>query len=74
MSTCRTCGADIVWTVTDTGKRMPVDAQPRGDGNLVLSTEDDVLRARAPGLFDADKPRYVSHFVICPDAAQHRRT
>ncbi len=73
MARCRSCGAAIEWVLTDSGKSMPVDTQPRADGTLVLSTENDVLRARSPGLFDAGKPRYVSHFATCPQAAQHRR-
>jgi hypothetical protein len=27
MSECRSCGAEIVWVVTDSGKRIPVDAE-----------------------------------------------
>ena len=73
MATCRTCGAAIVWAVTDAGKSIPIDEAPNVDGNLVLSMEDDIQHARTPGLFDGGAPRYVSHFVTCPDAEEHRR-
>jgi len=41
---CRSCGMPIVWAITDTGRRMPVDTLPvrpalipeARDGNLVL--------------------------------------
>ena len=25
---CRSCGADVIWIITEAGKRMPVDAAP----------------------------------------------
>lgn len=28
LSRCRSCDAPIVWTITQNGKRMPVDAEP----------------------------------------------
>ena len=36
---CRSCGAQIFWAVTANGKRMPLDAQPHPEGNLVLRTQ-----------------------------------
>ena len=40
---CRSCGAEIVWAVTQLGKRMPVDVAPVVGGNLVLYTEHDAV-------------------------------
>jgi hypothetical protein len=34
---CSSCNAPIVWALTERGKRMPVDAEPVEDGNVLLS-------------------------------------
>lgn len=73
-SQCRSCHAPIVWAITNTGRRMPVDAEPAENGTLVLyeSTPGEVHVAPAsehPTIVD----RHVSHFATCPNAAQHRR-
>jgi hypothetical protein len=80
VSTCRTCRASIMWAFTTSGKRIPVDADPVPDGNLALlpSTmlgQDPTAIVVAPGaqLLGDDGVRYVSHFVTCPYADQHRR-
>lgn len=75
-ATCSSCGASIVWVVTATGKRMPIDPQPVEGGNLELEGNrgGHVARYVKPeqgGLFG--RPRYVSHFASCPHAAQHRK-
>lgn len=77
---CRSCRAPIVWTRTEHGKRMPVDA--RADPSAARSTfalrdltspegplAVAMTRAQAP----AGERLYVSHFATCPDSAQHRR-
>lgn len=71
MSECRSCGAPITWAITDNGKRIPLDAEPAPNGNLILV--DGV--ARTPRI-DDDVPflQYVSHFATCPNAQQHRRS
>lgn len=75
---CRSCGAEIVWTVTHKGKRMPVDAEPVEGGNIVLRRDGETVIAEYPGkehpsLFEADRPRYVSHFATCEDSTEWRR-
>lgn len=78
MSACRSCGAEIFWAETAGGKRMPVDADPVPDGNVIVEDRPgDGLRATVlePGalmLDDPGLPRYVSHFATCPNASQHR--
>lgn len=73
-ATCRSCGAAIVWALTQTEKRMPVDAAPSARGNLVLSNDaDGKLRVRNAGDDDPTDQRHTSHFVTCPAAAEHRR-
>lgn len=69
MAFCRTCNAVIEWHKTPAGKNIPVDPDPHPDGNLYM---DDPARMAvgAPG----SHPRmFRSHFVTCPQAAQHRR-
>ena len=80
MATCRTCGAAIVWTVTDSGKALPIDPHPDPAlGNIRIPTgftppvaatvygPDDARRAR-----DGGTQMYVSHFVTCPQADEWR--
>jgi len=85
VSTCRSCGAPVVWAVTPEGRRMPVDAEPVDGGNVLLSPNPTGSQDRyAPvatvvgkrvqaSLFGDDGPRYVSHFATCPNADLHRR-
>jgi hypothetical protein len=77
-SACRGCGAEIIWTITSGGKKMPVDAEPDPDGMFVLEWDDDAAAAFAihvragdlGGLADGD--RYTSHFATCPNANSFR--
>jgi hypothetical protein len=76
MSECRTCGAPILWAKTERGKNIPLDPEPREDGNLAVASVPGGFLARsitssAPALLTG-LPRHVSHFVTCPQAAQHR--
>jgi hypothetical protein len=70
MSACRSCGAEIEWARTESGKLIPLDVGEVEDGNLVI--EGGVARVRRGGL-DADLPRRRSHFARCPFARQHRK-
>jgi hypothetical protein len=71
MSQCKTCGKEIVWAKTITGKSIPLDAEPDPGGNIVLMDWGLALVVKPsehPG-----RPRYLSHFVTCPDAGKHRK-
>jgi hypothetical protein len=85
MSVCKSCGTDIVWAVSERGRRMPVDAERRPDGNIVLSHRRvgeppvalvqsaesiERLRQQAPA---HEVALFVSHFATCPNAAKHRK-
>jgi hypothetical protein len=81
LARCRSCGEFVIWTDTERGKRMPVDAKPldvtsfAGAGEFVLrKRERDTPLAVAvtPAAFE-DEPHYVSHFATCPDADKWRR-
>ncbi len=68
-SKCKTCGRAIIWTKSPTGALLPLDARPVTVYTLGWTT--DTLSAtplqREPGA----EPMYVSHFLTCPQAAQH---
>ena len=70
LSKCRTCDAWIVWARTEGNKRIPLDPEPVLNGNIVLEAEGSIARVVPPR---PDVKRYNSHFVTCPNAAQHRR-
>lgn len=82
MASCSSCGADVIWCTTTKGKSMPVDKEPVDTGNLILEHGAGVPKAIVVGdrgVFDLDDngggapaPRYVSHFVTCPNAQEHR--
>jgi hypothetical protein len=73
MSTCRSCGDSIIWTVTANGSRMPVNETPDPNGRLVLDEirTPPVAEYAKPG--DPPGPRFTSHFVTCPDRATWRK-
>lgn len=72
---CRSCHAEIVWAITTGGRRIPIDPGSVGNGNIALELIDGVLIATFSSAAPASAPSllYVSHFVSCPGAAQHRR-
>lgn len=45
---CRWCHRAVVWAVTPSGDRLPVDAEPSADGVLVLSVDDRGVRTSVP--------------------------
>lgn len=76
---CKTCGERIRWVITNTGKRMPIDAWPNTQGNVVLEDRGgqlvaSVLRERqAIARRNAGHELFISHFATCPQAATHRK-
>lgn len=64
-STCRSCGASIMWVKTRKGKNMPIDHDPELEHRFV-----DVQKGSAP---EYDPDCMTSHFDTCPNAADHRR-
>lgn len=70
---CRSCEAPIIGALTVNGKWMPVDQEPRADGNLSLTESEPIpLVTVIKAGDDVGGRRYVSHFVTCPNAARHR--
>ena len=73
MSTCGSCDAPIRWALTVNGKRIPLDAEPVADGNIVLRSGIAHIEKTAALDLDGGGARYVSHFATCPNSQQHRR-
>jgi hypothetical protein len=74
---CQSCAARIVWTVTERGKRMPVDAEPHPAGNITLiPLPDGGVTAHVLQKFESagSAARYRSHFVTCVNASDWRRS
>jgi recombinational DNA repair protein RecR len=82
-SRCKSCGKNIKWIETLSGKRMPVNIEiiavtPTSDGDTTIITDKGVivkgkreeLKALAEGIAVAG---YISHFATCQYAKQHRR-
>jgi hypothetical protein len=76
---CRSCDAPLRWAKTPKGKRIPLDPDPRPDGNIRLGFvggEEMALVLSGAELEAAQiaGPVYVSHFATCPNASSHRRS
>lgn len=61
---CRSCGATVLWVETESGKRMPLDAEP--ERRFVIEAATDPMKARL-------RNTYVSHFSTCPQAERWRQ-
>ena len=86
VTTCKSCGAKIVWIKTQNGRSMPcneeqVEYQKNYRGSALIVTKDGEV-ARGNIVKDSgsalapivDGIGYVSHFATCPNADKHRRT
>ena len=71
MSACRSCGASITWATTAKGKAIPLDVEPRADGNIEVRA--GIAHYVTPDLNAVGTRRYVSHFSTCPQAKSHRK-
>jgi len=87
MSTrCASCHATIIWATSEHGARMPVDAERRPDGNIVLShrhageppiavvqSAAELERLRAQAAARGERlTLFVAHHATCPSASRHR--
>ena len=78
MSKCRSCGAEIKWIKTFSGKSMPVDNHPiyfseGGSGIFVTDGGAVIHGTECPKNQANARVGYISHFATCPNADQHRR-
>lgn len=74
-ATCKSCGAEIIWALTENGKRIPLDAEPIAPtpGRFLLSNDDPPV-ATAITIAKTPLRQYVSHFATCPNADSHRKS
>ena len=84
VTTCRSCGAPIVWIKTRAGKSMPCDAKPvnyrispEGSTKLVTPAGDVVGCVEVvPYPADDTEMGYTPHWATCnaPDSFRKRRS
>lgn len=62
---CKSCGRLIVFLITQTGKRIPInwDSLDRNEQNFITQA----------GEVDYEHKRHISHFADCPEAKHFRR-
>ena len=65
VTTCKSCGAKIVWIKTQNGRSMPCDEE---QVEYQKNYRGSALTPIVDGI------GYVSHFATCPNADKHRRT
>lgn len=84
MATCRSCKAEIRWSVTKAGELMPLDPDPNPDGNVVFTgrtahskaghaPEVQVLDSPQMSLLDDPRDHYMPHFATCPQGKEWSR-
>lgn len=79
MSKCASCGADIVWARSSSGRKIPVDVDPDASGNVLLEDRDGdvfaviVSSLRASNSQETGHVLRTSHFQTCPQAKWWRR-
>jgi hypothetical protein len=71
--TCSACGAALLWTVGVNGKRQPLNAEPRPDGNIWISRDGRAHYRSLANPIPEGADRYTSHFATCEHAEQFRR-
>lgn len=77
---CGRCGAAILWTITERGKRMPVDYRADPDGTVDVSSDGTTRRSRVltgmelAARRDADDvpTLHKAHFATCPNPPPRR--
>lgn len=74
---CRSCHNPVIWTKTERGKAMPVDAEPSKDGTVSLRWAHDATTVLStvpkPHLAFGRRDLHKSHFATCKDAGAWRR-
>ena len=81
MPKCKSCGADIIWLKTKSGKSMPCNTEPVRywldiDGPDKIVTQDGKVVTCALNQLSIVPPTglgYIPHWASCPKADEHRR-
>jgi len=70
VTACGYCGAPVRWAVVEaSGKRMPLDPDPRSDGNVVIVRHDRQQTPTVRVLRKGEAPpalAYRPHMATCP--------
>lgn len=73
MSRCKSCRAEIIWTKdVNTGRNVPVDADPVPNGNILVDGYESYVIARSELDQHESEPRHLNHFATCPNADRWR--
>lgn len=78
MTTCASCGASIFWAVSANNSRMPINAEPDPEGNVLVSVSRSNPENKKCVVLKRDQARlegrryFTSHFSSCPNAKKHR--
>ena len=80
MSTCKYCGAEILWIMMKSGKAMPCNTdefmyKENKHGNMKIVTQSGsvVIAFPCTDRNVADGIGYVSHYATCPGTEKIRR-
>lgn len=73
---CRSkrCASEIVWAITERGRKMPVDVAPSPEGTVELFVDrggDLQCRVRRQSVLPGTELR-TSHFATCAEADRYR--
>ena len=81
-SACAECGSAIIWALTEAGRRMPVDLEPRAGGRFELfaeyfpdgePVEAGIHRVRTrPEERPASSPAWWPHWATCARRPRRR--
>lgn len=73
LATCRSCGAQIIWAETESGKMNPLDARTSPAGLFAIDDTTSPPRVARIGESASPQPEgFTSHFATCPNAETHR--
>ena len=80
MPKCRTCGAEIVFIPTKTGKAMPCEAPQvmfrakKGGKERIVTPDGEVLACEiVEDVSRATGVGHIPHWAACPGAGRHRK-
>lgn len=80
METCSACGSHMIWAISPSGARSPIDYAPSETGNVLLLSPTDLGQVLAVVLskdgLDLARSRGLhlrtSHWATCPNADEFR--
>lgn len=84
MTSCSSCGQEVIWAISPAGARMPLDARPwaelltlglveYGSTVPVYSLKGGYAHRVTTSIPADATDRYINHFGPCPTRDQHRQ-